>query len=145
MAGVRRLDDKGFHLTPVRKAKGRRYEWVGEPRQVQDGNYVDYDGLKIFEGDRMLLVTKGVILFLSNEHKGEPTEVCTCEWVYEANQKGKPYAWIHVTWFWRPEGVEFPDEYEAHPRELFSSSMEDNNPWESIEMCAPPIPPAGCT
>ena len=67
MAGVRRLDDKGYHLTPVRKAKGRRYELVGEPRQAQDGNYVDYDGLKIFEGDRMLLVTKGVILFLSNE------------------------------------------------------------------------------
>ena len=76
MAGVRRLDDKGFHLTPVRKAKGRRYEWVGERRMASDGEYFDYDGLRIFEEDRTIDVKKGMHICRSNERKGEPTEVC---------------------------------------------------------------------
>ena len=134
MVVVRRLDDTGYHLTPVRKHKSRRYEWVGERRKASDGEYFDYDGLRIFEEDRTIDVKKGMHLFLSNERKGEPTEVCVFINAYEASHKGMPYPWIKVRWLWRPEAVDVPDEYEVHPRELFFSINEDNNPWESIEM-----------
>ena len=61
--------------------------WVGEWRKASDGDYFDYDGLKIFEEDRTIDVKKGMHLFLSNERRGEPTEVCVFINAYEASHR----------------------------------------------------------
>ena len=65
--------------------------------------------------------------------------------VYEAKHKGKLYPWVKVQWLWRPETLETPEKFVAHPRELFIGELEDNNPYQAIEMLLSPAharPPA---
>ena len=73
-------------------------------------------------------------MFLTGNRVGQETEIGKCLSFYEAKHKEKPYAWVKIEWLWRPELQELPESFAAHPHELFTGDLFDNNPWEAIEM-----------
>jgi hypothetical protein len=126
-----RLDERGVLLVEPGEEEATS-EWFGESVgnfdiEVEPEEEEGPVPVSAFEsvciGDE--IVTVGDFVYLTPDAKDEPCEICRIEAMYDAHATNQKY--IEVTWFWRPEHIDWTDQpphdarHAPSEREIFIS------------------------